>query len=100
MTEPHSHHTMFRILVMMFWPSDMMCHEMIRRCFPFLLQTYTGSILVALNPYKVLPIYDQEHIYRYTNKRVGEEPPHIFAIADNAYHFMKREQRNQCVVIT
>lgn len=67
---------------------------------PLPSQTYTGTILVAINPYKVLPIYDQEHIMRYTGKRIGEEPPHIFAIADNAYHFMCREQRDQCVVIT
>lgn len=63
------------------------------------LQTYTGSILVAVNPYEILPIYDAEHIQLYKDKRIGELPPHIFAIADNAYSHMKRTKQNQCVII-
>ena len=54
---------------------------------------------MAVNPYTLLPIYDQEHINRYKDKKIGEEPPHIFAIADNAYYFMKRGGRDQCVII-
>jgi myosin-7 len=55
---------------------------------------------VAINPYQLLSIYDQAHINRYKDKKIGEEPPHIFATADNAYYFMKRGQRNQCVIIS
>ena len=54
---------------------------------------------MAINPYTLLPIYDQEHLNRYRDKKIGEEPPHIFAIADNAYYFMKRGGQNQCVII-
>lgn len=37
----------------------------------------------------------------YQNRRLGPElPPHIFAIADAAYHCMLRERKNQCIVIS
>ncbi|KAM9219927.1 unconventional myosin-VIIa isoform 2-T2 [Dugong dugon] len=65
-----------------------------------LIYTYTGSILVAVNPYQLLSIYSPEHIRQYTNKKIGEMPPHIFAIADNCYFSMKRNGRDQCCIIS
>ena len=44
------------------------------------LQTYTGSILVAVNPYQKLPIYDKDQIKEYKNRKIGELEAHIFAI--------------------
>ena len=64
-----------------------------------LLQTYTGSILVAVNPYQSLPIFDAEYIKMYKDKKIGEMPPHIFAIGDNCYSQMIRASQNQCIVI-
>uniref|UniRef100_UPI00398F769D unconventional myosin-VIIa-like n=1 Tax=Pristiophorus japonicus TaxID=55135 RepID=UPI00398F769D len=64
------------------------------------IYTYTGSILVALNPYQLLPFYTTEQINLYTNRRIGELPPHIFAIADNCYFNMRRNKKNQCCIIS
>lgn len=54
---------------------------------------------MAVNPYQLLSIYSPEHIRQYTNKKIGEMPPHIFAIADNCYFNMKRNNRDQCCII-
>ncbi|XP_050523766.1 unconventional myosin-IXAa-like isoform X2 [Daktulosphaira vitifoliae] len=65
------------------------------------IYTYVGSILIAVNPFKFHPIYNPKYVKLYQNRRLGPElPPHIFAIADAAYHCMLRERKNQCIVIS
>ncbi|NXW02001.1 MYH6 protein, partial [Fregetta grallaria] len=56
----------------------------------WMIYTYSGLFCVTINPYKWLPVYKSEVVAAYKGKRRSEAPPHIFSIADNAYHDMLR----------
>ncbi|XP_065603387.1 unconventional myosin-Vb-like [Cyrtonyx montezumae] len=64
------------------------------------IYTYCGIILVAINPYKPLPIYEEEVIYAYSGREMGDMDPHIFALAEEAYRQMVRFGRNQSLIIS
>uniref|UniRef100_A0A8C3CI02 Uncharacterized protein n=1 Tax=Cairina moschata TaxID=8855 RepID=A0A8C3CI02_CAIMO len=64
------------------------------------IYTYCGIILVAINPYKPLPIYEEEVIYAYSGREMGDMDPHIFALAEEAYKQMVRFGRNQSLIIS
>ena len=53
-----------------------------------LLQTYSGLFCATVNPYKWLPVYDQEVVNAYRGKKSMEAPPHIFSVSDNAIQNM------------
>ncbi|KAG9462061.1 hypothetical protein GDO78_014982 [Eleutherodactylus coqui] len=66
----------------------------------WMIYTYSGLFCATVNPYKWLPVYNQEVVSAYRGKKRQEAPPHIFSISDNAYQFMLTDRENQSVLIT
>uniref|UniRef100_A0A673AJ11 Myosin IXAb n=1 Tax=Sphaeramia orbicularis TaxID=375764 RepID=A0A673AJ11_9TELE len=64
------------------------------------IYTYVGSILIVVNPFQFLPIYNPKYVKLYDNHTLGKLEPHIYAVADVAYHAMLQRRRNQCIVIS
>ncbi|XP_016303820.1 unconventional myosin-IXb-like isoform X3 [Sinocyclocheilus anshuiensis] len=64
------------------------------------IYTFASNILIAVNPFKFLPIYNPRYVKMYENHTLGKLEPHVFAIADAAFHTMLNKQVNQCIVIS
>ncbi|KAI8098944.1 P-loop containing nucleoside triphosphate hydrolase protein [Halteromyces radiatus] len=65
-----------------------------------LIYTYSGIVLIAMNPFDRVALYDPDIVQQYSGKRRGELEPHLFAIAEDAYRCMIREQSNQTIVVS
>uniref|UniRef100_A0A4W5MG69 Myosin motor domain-containing protein n=1 Tax=Hucho hucho TaxID=62062 RepID=A0A4W5MG69_9TELE len=66
----------------------------------WMIYTYSGLFCATVNPYKWLPVYDEEVVNAYRGKKRMEAPPHIFSVSDNAFQFMMIDKENQSILIT
>uniref|UniRef100_A0A8C2K859 Unconventional myosin-Vb n=1 Tax=Cyprinus carpio TaxID=7962 RepID=A0A8C2K859_CYPCA len=64
------------------------------------IYTYCGIVLVAINPYEQLHIYGEEVITAYSGQNMGDMDPHIFAVAEEAYKQMGRDEKNQSIIVS
>ncbi|XP_076012146.1 unconventional myosin-Ie isoform X2 [Genypterus blacodes] len=62
--------------------------------------TYIGPVLISINPFKQMPYFGEKEIEMYQGAAQYENPPHIYALADNMYRNMMIDRENQCVIIS
>ena len=55
---------------------------------------------MAINPFKRIPIYGPDQIDTYQGKLSYENPPHVYALAENAFSRMRNDQESQCIIIS
>lgn len=65
------------------------------------IYTYSGAVLLALNPWSELPsLYDETQRQRYLEQPLGAAPPHLFALADVAFRGMLRDGDDQTLLVS
>uniref|UniRef100_A0A4W2F3Z1 Uncharacterized protein n=1 Tax=Bos indicus x Bos taurus TaxID=30522 RepID=A0A4W2F3Z1_BOBOX len=63
-------------------------HALRRRYDHWMIYTYSGLSCVSINPHKQLPVYHKAVAAAYKGRRRSDAPPHIFAVANNAFQDM------------
>ena len=64
-----------------------------------MIYTSVSSILISVNPFKMLPLYTPEIMESYVQGARGKDP-HVFSIGYQAYHNMMSDGSNQSVIIS
>eukprot|EP00038_Savillea_parva_P006917 m.166692 g.166692 ORF g.166692 m.166692 type:complete len:1693 (-) comp12726_c0_seq1:145-5223(-) len=65
------------------------------------IYTNIGDILVAVNPFKVIPgLYSDEVALEYFHDRELNRIPHVYRISQMAYKSLVLTHRHQCIVIS
>eukprot|EP00477_Mikrocytos_mackini_P000537 GAHX01000573.1.p1 GENE.GAHX01000573.1~~GAHX01000573.1.p1 ORF type:complete len:1472 (-),score=344.41 GAHX01000573.1:39-4454(-) len=65
------------------------------------IYTYIGQILIAINPYKLLPSYTNTYIEKYDDPATSKDmPPHIYALTSWAYRDLKLNGKDQAILVS
>ena len=76
-------------------------HNVSRRYLADEIYTYTGTVLLALNPYKPLPdMYGEKKMNSYRGRALGVMTPHVYGIAERARRMLVLEKTDQSIIVS
>jgi myosin heavy subunit len=64
------------------------------------IYTYSGIVLIAVNPFNDVPLYGTDMIQAYAGRGRETLEPHLFTIAEETYTAMRHTRRSQTVIIS
>eukprot|EP01025_Chloroclados_australasicus_P040986 TRINITY_DN4316_c0_g2_i3.p1 TRINITY_DN4316_c0_g2~~TRINITY_DN4316_c0_g2_i3.p1 ORF type:complete len:1103 (-),score=96.76 TRINITY_DN4316_c0_g2_i3:1692-5000(-) len=65
------------------------------------IYTFSSNILIAINPHKRMPHLSTPDLQvGYHNTILGEHPPHVYAIAEQAFSVMLNDGQKQAILIS
>ena len=96
---PQLRHLVHDLVLLDVMNRPLILHNLRERYTDNKIYTNVGSILIALNPYKRLPLYTPSIIESYRHNKT-RQPPHVYAIADDAFQGMVQSRSGQSIVIS
>ena len=76
------------------------CDNLKKRFMEDWIFTYIGPVLISVNPFKAMSYFTDKEVEMYQGAATYENPPHVYALADNMYRNMTIDNENQCVIIS
>ncbi|KAJ7116423.1 P-loop containing nucleoside triphosphate hydrolase protein [Mycena epipterygia] len=66
------------------------------------IYTYSGIVLLAVNPFEPVQMYTPEIVQKYIGRTKGDSDlePHLFAIAEDAYAAMAFDGKGQTIIVS
>ncbi|KAF0992337.1 hypothetical protein HZS_5790 [Henneguya salminicola] len=79
---------------------DVLIEQLYKRYRQGCFYSYVDNILIFLNPYCSLPLYNPKYSNIYRDHKLGSKPPHIFGMVDHIYYNMLKTKRSHCILIS
>eukprot|EP00400_MALV-I_sp_L67-5_P000276 gene276-816_t len=65
------------------------------------IYTFTGPVLIAVNPFKYLPhVYDKHMLANFLTAKKDPEIPHCYATARNSFNGIVENERSQSILVS